>query len=717
MNLKTLSLMSSFLLLTIGSNAHAQKKKEVINDSNTPLHLLQPDYKVPYGALTVNDIKSDMDRVLHYLENNTPKEVIDSKTGKVITDYSNMTANAELKRGTFRIGSYEWGVTYSAMLDAADATGDEAYRKYVTDRFQFLAEVTPHFNKVLEKYGTVDPQMRQILTPHALDDAGAVCAAMIKAQLKDKSLQLKPLIENYINYIMYHQYRLADGTFARKRPQLNTVWLDDMFMGIPPIAWYARIASDNQQNYTTEAVRQVLQFKEKMWVPEKGLFRHGWVEGMQEHPSFFWARANGWALLTMCEVLDVLPENYPQRNQIMDTFRAHVRSLAAYQSSEGFWHQLLDRNDSYLETSATAIYVYCMAHAINKGWIDPIAYGPVVQLGWHAISTKINNEGQIEGTCVGTGMGFDPAYYCNRPVNAYAAHGYGPVIGAGAEMIKLLKHQHPKVNDGAVQYYTIEQRTGAPIFDFTDPDNPRDITAGISRKDDKTPVVFLIGDSTVKCGKGQGEHGMWGWGSFLEQFFDTTHISVENWALGGRSSRTYFTEGLWDKVLPAIRKGDYLLIDFGHNDGGPYNTGRARASIKGDGDDTLEVVMERDGSHETIHTYGYYIRKYIRQAKAKGATVIVTSHTPGNRWTGDKMNRCDETYAKWSEEVAQQEGAYYIDLNNLTALKFEKIGKEAAAGYYVDGVHNTQKGALLNDKSVVEGIRSLKGCSLAKYLK
>lgn len=718
MNRKRLCIIISLIsLLLIGNNSYGQKRETAINDSNAPLHLLQPSYKTPYGILTIDEVTTDMNRVLHYLENNTPTEVINSKTGKRITNYASMTADAQLKRGAFRLGSYEWGVTYSAMLNAAEATGDKAYLTYVTDRFHFLSEVAPYFNEVLEKYGTVDPQMRQILTPHALDDAGAICTAMIKAQLKDKSLSLKPLIENYINYIMYHQYRLLDGTFARKRPQLNTVWLDDMFMGIPPLAWYARIASDNQQNYVTEAARQVLQFKEKMWVPEKGLFRHGWVEGMQEHPSFFWGRANGWALLAMCEVLDILPDNYPQRSEIMKTLRTHIRSLVSYQSSEGFWHQLLDRNDSYLETSATAIYVYCMAHAINKGWIDPMAYGPTVQLGWHAISTKINDKGQVEGTCVGTGMGFDPAFYYNRPVNVYAAHGYGPVIAAGAEIIKLLKHQHPKMNDGAVQYYTIDQRSKEPIFDFTDPNNPKDIAAGFSRKDNKTPVVFLIGDSTVKCGNGKGEQGKWGWGSFLEQFFDTTRISIENWALGGRSSRTYFTEGLWAKVLPAIRQGDYLLIDFGHNDGGPFNTGRARASIKGTGDDTLRVVMERDGSHETIHTYGYYMRKYIRQAKAQGATVIVTSHTPGNRWTANTMNRCTDTYAKWSEEVARQEGAYYIDLNNLTALKFEAMGKEKTAGYYGDSVHNTKKGALLNDESIIEGIRSLKGCKLANYLK
>ena len=467
MNLKTLSMMGALLLLA-GTGANAQKKKEVLNDSNTPLHLLQPAYKVPYGMLTTEEIKADMDRVLRYLEKNTPTRVVDKNTGKVITDYANMTADAQLERGAFRLASYEWGVTYSAMLAAAEATGDQAYYKYVTDRFQFLAEVAPHFRKVLEKYGTVDPQMKQILTPHALDDAGAVCAAMVKVQMKKNSPELKPLIDNYMDFIVNKEYRLADGTFARTRPQHNTLWLDDMFMGITPIAWYSCIAGDKQQAYLSEAVRQIFQFADRMWVPEKKLFRHGWVEGMQDHPAFHWGRANGWALLTMCEVLDVLPEDYPQRDKILDLFRTHVRGLAACQSGEGFWHQLLDRNDSYLETSATAIYVYCFAHAINKGWIDAMAYGPVAQLGWHAVTTQINAEGQVDGTCVGTGMAFDPAFYYYRPVNVYAAHGYGPVLWAGAEMINMLNKQHPKMNDSAVQYYRTEQKTSEPIFHVMD---------------------------------------------------------------------------------------------------------------------------------------------------------------------------------------------------------------------------------------------------------
>ncbi len=463
MNLKTTIALGAMLLMT-GHGVYAQKKKLVINDSNTPLHLLKPDYKVPYGELSVDDVKAELDKVLNYLKNSTPTRVTDKKSGKIIADFTKIDENSQLERGVFRLASYEWGVTYSAMLAAAQATGDNEYYKYVSDRFKFLSEVAPYFKKLIDQGKSVDPQMKQILTPHALDDAGAVCAAMVKFQIKDKSIDLSSLIDNYMDFIMNKEYRLSDGTFARTRPQLNTVWLDDMFMGIPPIVVYSQIANDQNKRYLNEAVRQVLQFADRMWVPEKGLFRHGWVEGMNEHPSFHWGRANGWAILTLCEVLDVLPEDYPQREKIMKLYKDHVRGLAALQSGEGFWHQLLDRNDSYLETSATAIYVYCIAHGINKGWIDAMAYGPVAQLGWHAITTQINSQGQVEGTCVGTGMAFDPAFYYYRPVNVFAAHGYGPVIWAGAEMINLLNREHPKMNDSAVMYYRTKQNTSEPIF-------------------------------------------------------------------------------------------------------------------------------------------------------------------------------------------------------------------------------------------------------------
>ena len=151
------------------------------------------------------------------------------------------------------------------------------------------------------------------------------------------------------------------------------------------------------------------------------------------------------------ELLDVLPENHPSRKQIIALLQAHIKGITSFQSGSGFWHQLLDRQDSYLETSATAIYAYCMAHAINKGWINPKTYGPAVLLAWNAVATKVTTAGQIEGTCVGTGMAFDPAFYYYRPTNIYAAHGYGPVLLAGAEVLDLIKKYHYYLNDSALQ--------------------------------------------------------------------------------------------------------------------------------------------------------------------------------------------------------------------------------------------------------------------------
>jgi len=453
--------ISLFSLLSFSVEAQDATTKEKTNDFNTPLHLMKPAYKTPYGESTPEQVKAVTDRVLAFLETATPTKVINKDSKEVITDFKQIDKNSVLERGTFRLASYEWGVTYASMLLVAEKTGDARYTKYVSDRFNFLAEVAPYFEK-LRKEGIVEPQMRQILHPEALDDAGAMCSAMIKAQIAGVKCNDRPLVDNYMDYIMNKEYRLANGIFARNRPQHNTVWLDDMFMAIPSIANMGKLTGDKK--YYDEAIKQVMLFKQRMWVPEKKLFRHGWVEGMSDHPAFHWGRANGWAILTMTEVLDALPANYPGRDKVLYLFKEHVRGLAALQSGEGFWHQLLDRNDSYLETSATAIYTYCIAHAVNKGWIDALAYGPVATLGWNAVTTQVTEAGEVDGTCVGTGMGFDPAYYYYRPVHRFAAHGYGPVLLAGGEMYALMKTKFPKMNDSAVQFYNTKQDTIAPIF-------------------------------------------------------------------------------------------------------------------------------------------------------------------------------------------------------------------------------------------------------------
>ncbi len=446
-SLITATLAASALVFASCSSGSQTAGSNTINDTNTALHLLDPDYITPYGVPSKDAVKSDLDRILKFLDSSTPMSIKE---------------DGSLERGAFRLASYEWGVTYSGMLKAGETTGDKAFTDYTTARHSFLAEQAPKWTQVLKDGGEVDAQMRQVVDPHVLDDAGAVCVSMIRDQIANPDLKLRPLIDNYMDLILNREYRLSDGTFARNRPLANAVWLDDMFMGVPAIAWYGKLTGDKK--YYDEAIRQILLFKDKMWVPEKHLFRHGWIESMEQHPSFHWGRANGWAILTMSEVLDVLPENYPGRDKVLELFKAHAFGLLTLQSGEGFWHQLLDRNDSYLETSATAIYAYCFAHGINEGWLNALTYGPSACLAWNAISTMIDEEGKVNGTCVGTGMAFDPAFYYYRPVSPYAAHGYGPVVLAGAELVRLVNNSCPRLNDNAVQFYDKDYSSKGAIF-------------------------------------------------------------------------------------------------------------------------------------------------------------------------------------------------------------------------------------------------------------
>jgi unsaturated rhamnogalacturonyl hydrolase len=421
-------------------------------DATTPLHQLRPDYPVPYGIPQPEEVARLLNLIHAYLDETTPTGFVNSRTGAALTDLNLIDRDTTLRRGDFRLVSYEWGVTYAGMLLASEATGDPRFRDYAERRLQFIAEAAPYVSKTAAEHASDwggGLPMRNLVAPRALDDCGAMCAAMIKAARAGSKANLRPLIDTAINYIMTKEHRLKDGTLARNRPQPNTIWLDDLFMSVPALAQMGRLTGERK--YYDEACKQVLSFARRMFNRERGVYMHGWVESMTEHPEFRWARANGWAFMTEVELLEVLPENHPQRPQVLELLRAHAKGLAALQSGSGFWHQLLDREDSYLETSATAIYTYAFARAVNRGWIDATAYAPATLLAWNAVSTRVNARGQIEGTCVGTGMAFDPTFYYFRPVSPYAAHGYGPVLLAGAEVIRLLKGNQFEINDSSVQ--------------------------------------------------------------------------------------------------------------------------------------------------------------------------------------------------------------------------------------------------------------------------
>ena len=439
MNYKPAKIITLFAL-GFCTMVNAQK-----TDATAPLHLMQPDYPTPYVIPQKEDIKVVLDRVFNFLDKNSASKIVDVNTKAVITDYKKSNQDIIFEPGAFRLTSYEWGVTYAGMLLATKATGENYFSDYSNKRIQLITDIAANYKEKNIK----DTGMLKTLHPEALDDAGALCAAFIKAKKEGLKANIDPLVNNYIDFISNKQFRLKDGTLARNRPHDNTLWLDDMFMSVPALAQMGSYTGNVK--YFDDAVKQVNQFSERMFNSQKGIYMHGWVESMQVHPQFHWARANGWAVMTMVELLEVLPKNHPGYPQVLSQLQKHIAGLMQYQDGTGFWHQLLDRNDSYLETSATAIYTYSIARAINRGYVDKMTYAPAVLLAWNAVASKVNEKGQVEGTCVGTGMGFDPAFYYHRPVNVFAAHGYGPILLSGAEVILLLKENQFEINDSSIQ--------------------------------------------------------------------------------------------------------------------------------------------------------------------------------------------------------------------------------------------------------------------------
>jgi lysophospholipase L1-like esterase len=201
----------------------------------------------------------------------------------------------------------------------------------------------------------------------------------------------------------------------------------------------------------------------------------------------------------------------------------------------------------------------------------------------------------------------------------------------------------------------------------------------------------------------------------LQPLFDRSKLRVENRARGGRSSRTFQTEGLWDAVVAELKPGDFVLIQFGHNDGGPLDRDRARGSIRGTGEETREVTMP-DGKQEVVHTYGWYFRKYVADTRANGATPIILSHVVRNDWREGKVIR-PQTYPVWAAQVAAAEKCLFVDAHAIIAAQYDQMGEQAVAPFFPEEhTHPSAAGSKLNAELIVAGLRSLDGRPLDRYL-
>ena len=408
-----------------------------------------PEYEVPYEFPTVEGVKEVLDRVRVYYESTSTLSIIDSETGTEITDFSKPNKNAQVSSGFASEWSYTHGVVLSAFDYIDDVTGDPAFFANNTRFYDLVIETLPYFQKNRETYGE-EASNGWGRTPnfHALDDCGSIGAAMIKTYLKDKDETYLDLINITADYISNKQVRLEDGTLARHRPQYLSIWSDDIYMSVPFLANMGVLSGDSK--YFDDAVKQILQMAERLYIPQKELFDHGWsVTSGDYDPRFYWGRANGWTLMAMAELLSILPEDYEGREKVLHLYRSMIRSLAGLQDGSGFWHNMLDKTNTYLETSCTAMFTFAVAKGINEGWINHV-YGPVALTGWNAINTRVLENGAVDGTCEGTTFAHDNTYYYHRGKSIYATHGYGPVLYAGAEMIRLLQNDKIEVQTARI---------------------------------------------------------------------------------------------------------------------------------------------------------------------------------------------------------------------------------------------------------------------------
>lgn len=238
------------------------------------------------------------------------------------------------------------------------------------------------------------------------------------------------------------------------------------------------------------------------------------------------------------------------------------------------------------------------------------------------------------------------------------------------------------------------------------------------------PSLFLIGDSTVRNGQGDGANGQWGWGEPVVGYFDAAKINVVNRAVGGLSSRTYLTGGHWEKVLGMIKPGDFVMMQFGHNDSSAVNDNtRARGTLKGTGEETEEIDNALTKQREVVHTYGWYLRKFIAEARAKGAVAIVCSPVPRKKWSesgaGPKtIMRGTGSYASWAETVAKEAGVAFVSLNEIIARRYDALGEEAVNGLFGDAhTHTNRAGAELNAECAIAGLKGLEANPLEGFLR
>lgn len=275
----------------------------------------------------------------------------------------------------------------------------------------------------------------QLWNMKELDDCGAMGAAVTEVYTLEPRPEYKSYIEDAARHILENQTLLEDGTLCRTFPREMTVWADDVYMSVSCLAQMGKLTGEAR--YFDFAAKQIIQIAGYLWSPEKELYYHCYYTDKKRNGVAFWGRANGWIMVSITRLLDVMPKHHVRRQELIALLERQIVGASRYQNENGMWNQLLDKPDSYDESSVTAMFVYGTAKAVNEGWIDE-SYARIAKAGWKALrDTQITVDGRFMNVCVGTGITDDLPFYYTRPVGENEKHGLGLIIDTGIEIMRM----------------------------------------------------------------------------------------------------------------------------------------------------------------------------------------------------------------------------------------------------------------------------------------
>jgi len=339
--------------------------------------------------------------------------------------------------------SYPWGVTLYGVLRATDVTGDRAAGRFVLDHNLIAARYFAWLNPVREAAGPspeLDAFLRKVrigglMRLGSLDSCGAMGTQMLEGMLRrpdQASAEQRAVVSRIADWICNRQGRLPDGTLWRPESMGGTIWIDDLYMGCPFLVRWAQFTGESR--HLDDAARNIIQMAQRLQDTD-GIWYHGYFVKENKTSPFKWGRGNGWVAVATVEVLSAMPETHPERGALLEILRRHIEGIKKLQAPSGMWHQVLDHPELWEETSCTAMFAHSIARAVNRGWI-PAANMAVARKAFEGICRNVTPEGIVNGTCEGTNIGTDLAFYIQRGRPDDDLHGRGVVLLAGAEILK-----------------------------------------------------------------------------------------------------------------------------------------------------------------------------------------------------------------------------------------------------------------------------------------